>query len=60
VPPTRGVFRGEAASELSVLVTVSVSDAPMKLERVMPMTTWVSAEPAGANDSLDQTQQQQQ
>jgi transglutaminase-like putative cysteine protease len=60
VPPTRGVFRGEAASELSVLVTVSVSDAPMKLDRVMPVTTWVSAEPAGAHDSLDQTQQQQQ
>ena len=29
VPPTRGVFRGEAGSELSVLVTVSLSDSPM-------------------------------
>ena len=60
VPPTRGVFRGEAASELSVLVTVSLSDAPMKPERVMPVSTWVSAEPARANDALDQAQQQQQ
>ncbi len=60
VPPTRGVFRGEAASELSVLVTVSLSDAPLKLERVMPVTTWVSAEPAGQADSFDQAQQQQQ
>lgn len=60
VPPTRGIFRGEAASELSVLVTVSLSDAPMKAERVMPLTTWVSAEPAGANESFDQAQQQQQ
>ena len=28
VPPTRGVHKGEAASELSVAVTVSPSDAP--------------------------------
>jgi hypothetical protein len=54
------VFRGEAASELSVLVTVSLSDVPMKPERVMPMTTWVSAQPAGPADSFDQAQQQQQ
>ena len=60
VPPTRGVFRGEAASELSVLVTVSLSDAPIKAERVMPVTTWVSAEPTGAVESFDQAQQQQQ
>ena len=60
VPPTRGVFRGEAASELSVIVTVSLSDVPMKPERVMPVSTWVSAEPARANDAFDQAQQQQQ
>jgi transglutaminase-like putative cysteine protease len=29
VPPTRGVYKGEAASELSVLVTVAPSDAPL-------------------------------
>ena len=28
VPPTRGVYKGEAHSELSVAVTVSPSDAP--------------------------------
>ena len=28
VPPTRGVYKGEARSELSVAVTVSPSDAP--------------------------------
>src|SRR5580704_3953105 len=28
VPPTRGVYKGEARSELSVVVTVSPSDAP--------------------------------
>jgi len=60
VPPTRGVFRGEAASELSVLVTVSLSDTPIRPEHVMPVTTWVSTEPAGPDDSFDQAQQQQQ
>ena len=30
VPPTRGVFRGEAGSELSVLVTVSLADSPIR------------------------------
>ena len=29
VPPTRGVYKGEAQSELSVAVTVSPSDAPV-------------------------------
>ena len=29
VPPTRGVYKGEAQSELSVAVTVSQSDAPL-------------------------------
>jgi transglutaminase-like putative cysteine protease len=28
VPPTRGVYKGEAEGELSVIVTVSPSDAP--------------------------------
>ena len=60
VPPTRGVFRGEAASELSVIVTVSLSDVPMKTERVMPVSTWVSAQPTAASDAFDQAQQQQQ
>lgn len=58
VPPTRGVFRGEAVSELSVLVTVSLADAPMTPERVMPTTTWISAEPSGPADSVDRAQQQ--
>ena len=59
VPPTRGVFRGEAGSELAVLVTVSVADSPTRPDKVMPMTTWVaptSAEP----DAGDQQQAQQQ
>ena len=59
VPPTRGVFRGEAGSELAVLVTVSLADSPTRPDRVMPMTTWVT--PAGAEpDAADQQQAQQQ
>lgn len=59
VPPTRGVFRGEAGSELAVLVTVSLADSPTRPDRVMPMVTWV-APVAAEQDSNDQQQEQQQ
>jgi transglutaminase-like putative cysteine protease len=59
VPPTRGVFRGEAGSELSVLVTVSLADSPTRPDRVMPMTTWV-APGIAPEDACDAQQQQQQ
>jgi transglutaminase-like putative cysteine protease len=60
VPPTRGVFRGEAGSVLAVRVTVSRADAPIRPERVMPMTTWVAPEVAEPPEEVDQAQQQQQ
>jgi transglutaminase-like putative cysteine protease len=60
VPPTRGVFRGEAKSELAVLVTVSLSDSPIRPERVLPMTTWVAPEVAEPAEPFDYAQQQQQ
>jgi transglutaminase-like putative cysteine protease len=63
VPPTRGVFRGEAGSKLEVLVTVSLADSRIRPEKVMPMTTWVApqvAEPPEAFDHAQQQQQQQQ
>jgi len=60
VPPTRGVFRGEAGSELSVLVTVSHADAPIRSERVMPMTTWVTPDVAEPPETFDYAQQQEQ
>ena len=60
VPPTRGVFRGEAGSVLAVLVTVSMADAPLPPERVMPMATWVAPEVVEPPDAFDQAQQQQQ
>ena len=59
VPPTRGVFRGEAGSELAVLVTVSLADSPTRPDRGMPTATWV-APPTAEPDSPDQQQQQQQ
>lgn len=60
VPPTRGVFRGEAGSVLAVLVTVSLADAPIRAERVMPMSTWVAPQVIEPPDAVDQAQQQQQ
>jgi transglutaminase-like putative cysteine protease len=60
VPPTRGVFRGEAGSVLAVLVTVSLSDSPIRPERVMPMTTWVAPEVAEPPEDFDHALQQQQ
>jgi hypothetical protein len=60
VPPTRGVFRGEAGSELGVLVTISLPDMPIKSDKVMPMQTWVTAGISEPLESDDQQQQQQQ
>jgi transglutaminase-like putative cysteine protease len=60
VPPTRGVYKGEAESELSVAVTVSPSDAPPPQDSAP--TIVVQSRPAfgRANSRLDHEQQQQQ
>jgi transglutaminase-like putative cysteine protease len=60
VPPTRGVFRGEAGSELGVLVTISLPDTPIKSDKVMPMQTWITVEAADRQDPEDLQHQQQQ
>jgi transglutaminase-like putative cysteine protease len=57
VPPTRGVYKGEAESELSVLVTVLPVDAPEPEE--LPPTTVVRSKPLSP-ESLAESQQQQQ
>ncbi len=59
VPPTRGVYRGEAHSELSVAVTVSPSDAPAP-ELTTPSIV-IQSRPVFARISsrLEQEQQQQ-
>jgi len=54
------VYKGEAESELSVMVAVSSMDAPEPEE--LPPTTVVRSKPrsAEANAELGQQQQQQQ
>lgn len=60
VPPTRGVYKGEAQSELSVAVTVSPADAAPP-EPVMPSFV-VRSRPVLVRPTMrsDQEQQQQQ
>ena len=59
VPPTRGVHRGEAESELRVRVTVSRVDAP-KPEDLGPAMVFRSNRPAAPpNPDLARIQNQQ-
>jgi transglutaminase-like putative cysteine protease len=59
VPPTRGVHRGEAESELRVRVTVSQVDAP-RPEDLGPAMVFRSQRPSGlSNSDLAQMQNQQ-
>ena len=60
VPPTRGVFRGWAGSELGVLVTVSLGDEPAKPEKTPPMTKWITPETGDPSEAIEPGQQQQQ
>ncbi|MGA8152712.1 MAG: transglutaminase family protein [Terriglobales bacterium] len=59
VPPTRGVYKGEALSKLSVAVTVSPADAPLPEESAPSIV--IQSRPAfvRTNSRLDQEQQQQ-
>lgn len=59
VPPTRGVFKGLAQSELSVGVQVSPTEAPPPEEEMMAMTTWLAPPPPPIEDDHQQQQQQQ-
>src|SRR5271166_5278517 len=61
VPPTRGVYKGEAHSELGVAVTVSASDAPVP-EPVTPSVVIQSRPlfaPRSTRTEHEQQQQQQ-
>jgi transglutaminase-like putative cysteine protease len=58
VPPTRGVYKGEAHSELSVAVTVSPSDAPLP-EPVAPSIV-IQSRPVFAPRSTRTEHEQQQ
>ncbi len=59
VPPTRGVYKGEAESELSVLVTVTPVDAPEPEELPPTTVTRTRFRNADGNSEADQQQQQQ-
>ena len=61
VPPTRGVFKGGAGSELSVAVSVAASNAIPAPEPASVETSWVAkARLPVASDPLRRQQQQQQ
>jgi transglutaminase-like putative cysteine protease len=59
VPPTRGVYKGSATSELDVGVKVAPTEAPIPDEELLPAPV-ASAEPAEADERAAQQQQQQQ
>jgi len=58
VPPTRGVYKGEAESELRVMVAVSPVNAPEPEE--LPPTTVIRSKPLSAEKIAESDQQQQQ
>ena len=58
VPPTRGVFKGQASSQLGVSVRVSPTYVPMDAEEKVLMTA-VTAAPPPRPIRIDQQQQQQ-
>jgi transglutaminase-like putative cysteine protease len=58
VPPTRGVYKGEAASELSVMVAVSPVDAPEPEE--LPRATVIRSRPRPGDPLVESEHQQQQ
>ena len=60
VPPTKGVFRGTAASELSVSVRVSTTDAPPDDNDLMILVESTPSAGGEGPADLDQQQQQQQ
>ena len=58
VPPTRGIYKGEAESELSVVVIVSLAEAPLPEE--IPPATVIRSKPRVSLENLQYDQQQQQ
>src|SRR5215831_5811045 len=63
VPPTRGLFKGSAGSELTVSVKVAPSDAPPSPEKELRSSgEWTSTEPqpeVPAEENIHAQQQQQ-
>jgi transglutaminase-like putative cysteine protease len=59
VPPTRGVFKGVAKTELSVAVQVAPANEPLADDKMPVTSTWLTGDRA-ESDLQDQEQQQQQ
>lgn len=57
VPPTRGVFKGIAESELGVEVRVTPTESPFTVETLVPVSGW---QPENDEQRPQQQQQQQQ
>lgn len=60
VPPTRGVFKGDAETKLGVTVTVTPADAPKSDEPAMVLSEDWSVSEADLDQHLHDQQQQQQ
>ena len=61
VPPTKGIFKGDADSELAVSVRVAPSDAPPPPDAdLRGPVDWVAASSAPAETPLDEVHAQQQ
>jgi transglutaminase-like putative cysteine protease len=59
VPPTQGVFKGEAESELSVGVRVALADEPQTEVTLQPVAQWTnSGENTPSSDEQQESQQQ--
>ena len=59
VPPTRGIFKGKARSELTVMVHVALSDAPVPEQELVSAPEWQDVEEVEPPDVQQQQQQQQ-
>jgi transglutaminase-like putative cysteine protease len=59
VPPTHGIFRGGAESELGVVVKVRRASAPLPVAEVDPAPRWRYEAPSADELSAQQQQQQQ-
>ena len=60
VPPTHGIFRGNAEGELSVNVKVKKAAAPLPIAEADPAPRWRYEATAAENTSVQEQQQQQQ
>ena len=60
VPPTRGVFKGEANSELSVAVQVASANEPLADDQMRTISSWVLGDRSESELQEEEQQQQQQ